>query len=41
MPIHILNCASMTPRFPRWEIGAPCPLIETARGLAPVGSGLG
>lgn len=41
MPIHLLNCATMKPWFPRWEIGAPCLLIETERGLILVDTGLG
>jgi glyoxylase-like metal-dependent hydrolase (beta-lactamase superfamily II) len=31
----------MTPWFPRWEIGAPCLLIETGQGLVLVDTGLG
>ncbi len=41
MAIRILNCATMSPWFPRWKIGAPCLLVETDRGLALVDTGLG
>ncbi len=39
--LHILNCATMTPWFPRWRIGTPCILLETDQGLALVDTGLG
>jgi glyoxylase-like metal-dependent hydrolase (beta-lactamase superfamily II) len=41
MTIHILNCASMSPRFPRWHVGTPCLIIETDQGLVLVDTGLG
>ena len=28
MPIRILDCAPMSPRFPRWHIGGICLLDE-------------
>jgi glyoxylase-like metal-dependent hydrolase (beta-lactamase superfamily II) len=41
MSIQIFNCASMSPRFPRWHVGAPCLLVETGQGLVLVDTGLG
>jgi glyoxylase-like metal-dependent hydrolase (beta-lactamase superfamily II) len=41
MTIRILNCAPMSPRFPRWQVGAPCLLIERDQGLVLVDTGLG
>jgi glyoxylase-like metal-dependent hydrolase (beta-lactamase superfamily II) len=41
MPIHILNCASMSPRWPRWHVGAPYLLVEADQGTVLVDTGLG
>lgn len=41
MSIQILNCAPMSPWFPRWHIGAPCLLIDTDQGLILIDTGLG
>lgn len=41
MTIHILNCVSMNPWFPRWQIGTPCLLIDTDQGPVLVDTGLG
>src|SRR4030065_1560407 len=41
MAVHILNCAPMSPWFPRWHIGGTCLLVETDRGLVLVDTGLG
>jgi len=39
--IRILNCAPMSPWFPRWQLGAACLLVETDQGLVLVDTGLG
>jgi hypothetical protein len=41
MTIRILQCAPMSPRFPRWHVAAPCLLVDTDRGLVLVDTGLG
>jgi glyoxylase-like metal-dependent hydrolase (beta-lactamase superfamily II) len=41
MPIHILNCVSMSPWWPRWHIGGVCLLVETDEGPVLVDTGLG
>ncbi len=41
MAIHILDCAPMSPWFPRWHIGGTCLLIETNQGPVLVDTGLG
>ncbi len=41
MPIHMLNCASMSPRWLRWHIGGCCLLVETDQGPVLVDPGLG
>lgn len=41
MSIRYLNCASMSPWFPRWHIGTPCLLVDTDQGLVLVDTGLG
>jgi glyoxylase-like metal-dependent hydrolase (beta-lactamase superfamily II) len=41
MAIHILDCAPMSPWFPRWQIGGTCLLVETGQGLVLVDTGLG
>jgi glyoxylase-like metal-dependent hydrolase (beta-lactamase superfamily II) len=41
MAIRALNCATMRPWWPRWQIGAACLLVETEQGLALVDTGLG
>ena len=41
MSIRILDCAPMSPWFPRWHLGGTCLLVETDRGLVLVDSGLG
>jgi glyoxylase-like metal-dependent hydrolase (beta-lactamase superfamily II) len=41
MTIHILNCVSMSPWWPRWHLGGVCLLIETERGPVLVDTGLG
>lgn len=41
MSIRILNCALMSPWFPRWHINAPVLLVETEQGLVLVDTGLG
>lgn len=39
--IRILNCAAMSPWFPRWHLGTPCLLVETGQGYVLVDTGLG
>jgi glyoxylase-like metal-dependent hydrolase (beta-lactamase superfamily II) len=39
--IRMLDCASLSPWFPRWKVGTPCLLVETDQGLVLVDSGLG
>ena len=41
MTFRILNCASMTPWWPRWEVGATCLLVDTNQGPILVDTGLG
>lgn len=41
MAIRILDCASMSPWFPRWHVGTTCLLVETDKGLVLVDTGLG
>lgn len=41
MPILILDCATMSPWFPRWHIGGTCLLIGTNQGPILVDTGLG
>ncbi|MCU0522332.1 MAG: MBL fold metallo-hydrolase, partial [Anaerolineae bacterium] len=41
MAIRILDCAPMSPWFPRWEVGGACILVETDQGPVLVDSGLG
>ena len=39
--IRILDCAPMSPWFPRWHLGTPCLLVETDQGSVLVDTGLG
>ena len=41
MTIRYLNCAPMSPWFPRWHIGGTCLLVETDQGPVLVDTGLG
>lgn len=41
MPCQVLDCAPMTPWFPRWKVGAACVLVETAQGTVLVDTGVG
>ena len=41
MSVQILNCASMSPWWPRWQVGATCLLVDTDRGPVLVDTGLG
>lgn len=41
MSIRFLNCASMSPWWPRWEVGAICLLVDTDQGPVLVDTGLG
>jgi len=41
MTIHILNCVSMSPWWPRWHLGGVCLLVETDAGPVLVDTGLG
>ena len=41
MTVHILDCASMSPWFPRWHLGGVCLLVETDKGPLLVDTGLG
>ena len=41
MSIHILNCGTMRPYFPRVENGITCLLVETNNGLVLVDTGFG
>jgi glyoxylase-like metal-dependent hydrolase (beta-lactamase superfamily II) len=41
MAIHILNCASMSPWWPRWHLGSVCLLVDTNQGPLLVDTGLG
>lgn len=39
--MHILNCVSMSPWFPRWQLGGTCLLVDTDKGAVLVDTGLG
>jgi glyoxylase-like metal-dependent hydrolase (beta-lactamase superfamily II) len=39
--IRFLDCAAMSPWFPRWQVGTPSLLAETDQGLVLVDTGLG
>jgi len=41
MTIHILNCVTMNPWWPRWHLGGVCLLVETDDGPVLVDTGLG
>ena len=41
MNIRFLNCASMSPWWPRWHVGAICLLVDTDQGPVLVDTGLG
>lgn len=41
MSIQFLNCASMSPRWPRWQVGGFCLLVDTDQGPVLVDTGLG
>ena len=41
MPIRILDCAPMSPWFPRWRIGGTCLLVDTDNGPVLIDTGLG
>jgi glyoxylase-like metal-dependent hydrolase (beta-lactamase superfamily II) len=41
MPIHILDCAPMSPWLPRWQVGGVCLLVEADQGPVLVDTGLG
>jgi glyoxylase-like metal-dependent hydrolase (beta-lactamase superfamily II) len=41
MVIHILNCVSMSPWWPRWHLGGVSLLVETDEGPVLVDTGLG
>lgn len=41
MTIRILNCAPMSPWFPRWHVGGTSLLVQTNDGLVLVDTGLG
>ena len=41
MTIHLLNCATMSPWFPRWHVGGLVFLVDTEQGPVLVDSGLG
>lgn len=41
MTIQVLDCAPMSPWFPRWHIGSPCLLVDTDNGPVLVDTGLG
>ena len=41
MSTRILDCAPMSPRFPRWHVGGTCLLVETDKGPVLVDTGLG
>jgi glyoxylase-like metal-dependent hydrolase (beta-lactamase superfamily II) len=41
MTIHVLNCVSMHPLLPRWNIGGVCLLVETDEGPVLLDTGLG
>jgi glyoxylase-like metal-dependent hydrolase (beta-lactamase superfamily II) len=39
--IRVLDCAPMSPWFPRWHIGGTCLLVDTDKGPVLVDTGLG
>jgi len=39
--IQVLNCASMFPWWPRWQVGGVCLLVDTDQGPVLVDTGLG
>jgi glyoxylase-like metal-dependent hydrolase (beta-lactamase superfamily II) len=41
MAIRFLNCASMQPWWPRWQLGGMCLLVDTDQGPLLVDTGLG
>lgn len=41
MTIRCLNCASMTPWWPRWQLGGTCLLVKRDQGWVLVDTGLG
>lgn len=41
MTIRVLDCAPMSPRFPRWRVGTPCLLVDSDQGPVLVDTGLG
>lgn len=41
MAIRVLDCAPMSPWFPRWHIGGTCLLVDTDKGAVLVDTGLG
>jgi glyoxylase-like metal-dependent hydrolase (beta-lactamase superfamily II) len=41
MAIHIMDCAPMSPWFPRWHVGGACLVVETEDGPVLVDTGLG
>jgi glyoxylase-like metal-dependent hydrolase (beta-lactamase superfamily II) len=41
MNIWILDCAPMSPRFPRWNLGATCVVVEADQGAILVDAGVG
>lgn len=41
MPIRVLDCAPMSPWFPRWQVGGTCLLVDTDQGPVLVDTGLG
>jgi glyoxylase-like metal-dependent hydrolase (beta-lactamase superfamily II) len=41
MAIRILDCAPMSPWFPRWHLGGTCLLVDTNQGPVLVDTGLG
>ena len=41
MAIRVLDCAPMSPWFPRWHIGGTCLIVDTDKGPVLVDTGLG
>jgi glyoxylase-like metal-dependent hydrolase (beta-lactamase superfamily II) len=41
LTIRFLNCAPMSPWFPRWHVGSPCLLVPSDGGFVLVDTGLG
>jgi glyoxylase-like metal-dependent hydrolase (beta-lactamase superfamily II) len=41
MAVRILDCAPMSPWFPRWHLGGTCLLVDTNQGPVLVDTGLG